>query len=424
VGFKPTGVGGSLYTASVRATFWAKVVLMAMATGGAARAAPLIEAESAIEGRSRGGERDRTLMAYGGASLGNGWGGARGDWAEFEVQAPGGPVTLHLRYARERRDGPSEAKLFARLGGRGITLALPETRGWDLWRWIAVPLGDVPDGKHTLRFEAVSGGPVNVDVLIVDREGVTPPEVSRRLLFDGSRHLRVQLSPGVQPLEVDKLFAIGEATYGFLRDYLGHEPKERLTVNVVAKAESREAHVGHSVGYALYLEEARIWDTSHNWVHEMTHCFQRDTGFWPTWLSEGEAWLTYYEAETALFGRAASEVHYSPALWRQRLPELRRALIVEGRNLVQEWGGPGLPSDKVGAAYGFANHIAAELRERFGPDLLRRYRAILKREAETDAARSAKTIAARDAAVVERLGRAAGQDLRPLFKEWSFDLQP
>jgi hypothetical protein len=213
-----------------------------------------------------------------------------------------------------------------------------------------------------------------MDALVVGEAGETPPEVEKRLLFDGSRHVRIQLSPSVKPMEMDKLFAIAEATHGFLRGYLGEEPARKVTVHVIAKAEQREDHVGHSIGYSMYLAESSILDTGHNWVHEMTHCFQR-TGSWPTWLSEGEAWLTYHEAESAVFGKDSDKITFLPQLFRQRLPQSRQALVVDGRNLLQRWGQGDFPAAKVGAAYSFSNHILAELRERYGSDLMRRYRA-------------------------------------------------
>ena len=276
--------------------------------------------------------------------------------------------------------------------------------------------------RPTLRLEALEGGPVNLDALMVSAASQTPPQVARPLLFDGSRHLRIQLSPSVAPLAVDQLFAIGEATYGFLRDYLGEEPAQRLTVHVIAPAEKRDDFVGHSIGYALYLEEAHILDTSHNWVHEMTHCFQRGSGSWPTWLSEGEAWLTYYEAETALWGRTPEQITFSPALFQKRLPEVRRQLVQDERNWLQHWGQPNFPSAKTSAAYSFANHILATLRQQCGPELMKNYRALLRQEFKNQPDQEQLPVEKRDATVVNRLSRAAGQDLKPLFLQWQFQL--
>lgn len=402
----------------------------------AAKLAPLIEAESVFaSGRVVGGGKtpDRKLTAWGGACLGEGW-GQRGDWAQYDVELPDGPLVLHLRYARQQPISPlktgalkeSSAHLRVSLAGRETDFALPATVSWDVWQWIAVPLETSPlaRGSQVLRLEALDGGPVNLDALVVAAAGQRPPQVARQLLFDGSRHLRIQLSPGVKALEVDQLFAIGEATYTFLRDYLGEEPAQRLTVHVIAPAEKRDDFVGHSNGYALYLEEARIFDTGHNWVHEMTHCFQRDTISWPTWLSEGEAWLTYYEAETALWGRAPDQIIFAPARFEARLPALRRELLADQRNWLQLWGRPGFPSHKTSAAYGFSNHILATLRQRCGPRLMSRYRALLRQEFSAEPDQENLPIEKRDAAVVDRLSRATAQDLRPLFEQWQFHLAP
>jgi len=288
-----------------------------------------------------------------------------------------------------------------------------------------VPLGNVVAGPQTLRLESMTeNAPINIDALVLAPAGQVPPEVARPLLFDGSKHIRIQLSPSVQPLEVDKLFAIGEASYSFLKEYLGEETTQRITVNIIAPAEQGNEHVGHSSGYSMYLEAGRILDTSHNWVHEMTHCFQRSSGPWPTWLSEGEAWLTSYEAETAVFGSPTGAECISPAAFAARLPEYQAALLVDGHNLLQFWGTPELPSSKLPAAYGFTNYMLGQLRQRGGPELMRRYRALLRQDAKPNAGATARTTAQSDAIVVDRLSRAAGEDLRPLFTQWGFQLAP
>lgn len=394
------------------------------ATSSSVFAATFIEAESSVA-RSTTGGLDRKLTAYGGACLGNDWGNQRGDWAEYAVDAPGGDTIVFVRYAWQKRSQSTSLpaappRLLLRCGGAEQIVVLPETGAWDVWKWARVPLGVVAKGAQTLRLETPqSDAPLNLDALIVAQAAETPKAVERRLLFDGSRHIRIQLSPSVKPPEMDKLFAIGEATYTFLRDYLGEEPAQKLTVHVVARAEQRDEHVGHSIGYAIYLEEARILDTSHNWVHELTHCFQRN-GVWPTWLSEGEAWLTYYEAESALFGRSRQDIAFSPALWRTRLPQARAALINDNRNLLQNWGQAEFPPTKTSAAYNFANLIVAELHERYGPSLMRRYRALMREDQKADTPIQNLSVEQRDAIVVDRLSRAAGTNLRPLFTSWGF----
>lgn len=397
-----------------------------------ALAAPLIEAESALAtGRLRGGDgtTDRKLTAFGGACLGSGWGRVRGDWAEYPVEGTGGPAILHLRYARHPISGRTKwsprFELKVQIGETERVIDLPHTGDWELWRWVEVPLGNIAAGAHTLRLESTTeNAPINIDALVLAPADQTPVEVSRPLLFDGSRHIRIQLSPSVQPMEVDKLFAIGEASYNFLKDYLGEEPTQRITVNIIAPAEQGAAHVGHSSGYSMYLEAARILDTSHNWVHEMTHCFQRESGPWSTWLSEGEAWLTSYEAQTAAFGDPAGAKRISPAAFAARLPQYQAALLVEGRNLMQLWGTPELPSAKLSAAYGFTNYLMGQLRERSGPELMRRYRVLLRQDAAAHPDAAPLTVEQSDALIVDRLSRAAGEDLRPLFTQWGFRLAP
>lgn len=188
----------------------------------------LIEAESVFTTkRFEGGNpgEDRKLTAFGGACLGNGWGQTKGNWAEYVVEGTGGPATLHLRYARfpisGQRRWSDRFTLKAQAGEREGIIELPFTDDWELWRWVEVPLGNVPAGPQTLRIESLTdNAPINIDALVLAPIGQTPPEVLRPLLFDGSRHLRIQLSPSMEPMPIDRLFAIGEASYAFLKEYL------------------------------------------------------------------------------------------------------------------------------------------------------------------------------------------------------------
>lgn len=396
-------------------------------------AAPLIEAESVLTTkRFEGGERseDRKLTAFGGACLGNGWGQMKSNWAEYALEGTGGTATLHLRYARYPISGQrrwnDRFTLKAKVGAQEGTIELPFTGDWELWRWVEIPLGNIPAGAQTLRIESLTdNAPINIDALVLAPTGQTPPEVSRPLLFDGSRHLRIQLSPSMEAMPMDRLFAIGEASYAFLKEYLGEEPSQRILINIIGPTEKRDDHVGHSSGYSMYLEGARIWETGHNWVHEMTHTFQRDNGPWTTWLSEGEAWLTSYESQTSAFGDPAGAERISPAAFKARLPQYEKSLLVDGQNLIQFWGTPKVPRDKIGAAYGFTNYLMGQLRERSDAGLMRRYRALLRAEsAESKAQFEKVTPEQRNARVIDLLSRAAEKDLRPLFVQWGFQLPP
>jgi len=406
---------------------------LACALAAPTHAAPLIEAESALQARQvLGGDLvpDRKLTGWGGACLGNGWGGAIGHWARFDARSSGGLQVLHLRYARASREGEPDARLRVSIeGGASSDVVLPATGEWDLWRWIAIPVGPVAAGACTLRLESLAPAALNLDALALSPEAQAPPEVLRRLLFEApiekpgdKLRLRVQLGPDAANLDGEKLLARAQVTFDFLSKYLGEQPSGALTVNIIGPEQAGRDFIGHSNGHEMYLEAARAHDTSHNWVHEMTHCFQREAGSWPTWLSEGEAWLAYYHSESALWQRPPAEIRLTPAFFRERLPQYREALLVDGRSLLQRWGQPDFPSQKVGAAYGFANFILGELSRRFGPDLMKKYRALL-REDYAEGKRDAEgSVERRDAAVVGRLGRAAGEDLRPLFESWGFRL--
>jgi hypothetical protein len=92
---------------------------------------------------------------------------------------------------------------------------------------------------------------------------------------------------------------------------------------------------------------------------------------------------------------------------------------------MQFWGTPRLPREKIGAAYGFTNYLMGQLREKSDVGLMRRYRTLLRAEsAESKAKFESATPEQRDAFVIDRLSRAANEDLRPLFQQWGFQLPP
>lgn len=410
-----------------------KTPLLALALAASpACAQDLVQAESALDARQvLGGDLvpDRKLSAWGGACLGNDWGRKIGDHARFSIQLSGGLQVLYVRYARVTRPGEPIAKLRASIAGATrATFDLPETPEWDVWRWVSIPLGPVARGKHTLQLESLAQAPLNIDALVVAPVGAPPPSVARRLLFESpeahARKVRVQLSPGVKKADGDELLERAREVYGFLSKYLGEEPERAVTIHIIGPDQAGPDFVGHANGLEMYLEAARAEDTGHNWVHEMTHCFQRGTGNWPTWLSEGEAWLTYYEAEAELWKREPAQITFSPAYFRERLPRYRAALVTEGRNLLQRWGQADFPGEKVGAAYGFSNFILGDLRESYGPGFIKRYRALLRQDYAAGKRDDAGTPEERDARVVERLGRACGADLRARFEGWGFRLEP
>ena len=406
------------------------LLALALAIASPARSQPLIQAESALESRQvLGGDLapDRKLSAWGGACLGNDWGRRIGDYARFSIQSSGGPQVLHLRYARVARQGEPVAKLRASIANATpIDFELPETPEWDVWRWLSVPLGAIARGEQMLQLESLTQAPLNLDALVVAPQGQVPPEVALRLLFESAEaeaRVRVQLSPGVGEVDGEKLLARAREVYESLHKYLGEEPERAITVHIIGPDQAGANFVGHANGLEMYLEAARAEDTGHNWVHEMTHCFQRASGDWPTWLSEGEAWLAYYDAESELWKREPAEITFSPAYFRERLPQYRAALIVDERNWLQRWGQPDFPRDKVGAAYGFSNFILGELRQKFGPELMKRYRALLRADYQAGKRDGNGTVEERDTRVVERLGRASGENLKPLFRGWGFGLE-
>src|SRR5690606_7898853 len=77
----------------------------------------------------------------------------------------------------------------------------------------------------------------------------------------------VLLSEGDADFDYAKTYANLQAQYDFLAEWLGRKPSQTVTVHV------GPGYGGSSNGYHMWLDSFRIDGTTHNYAHEMMHCF-------------------------------------------------------------------------------------------------------------------------------------------------------
>jgi hypothetical protein len=107
----------------------------------------------------------------------------------------------------------------------------------------------------------------------------------------------IVLSEGEGDFDYVRVYQLLKAQYDFLVKFFGRKPTQPIVVHVGPD------QGGYSNGYDMWLESGRIYDTSHNYAHEMMHCFCRDYGAFPNWLFEQLADIAYCESEIYLWKR-------------------------------------------------------------------------------------------------------------------------
>jgi hypothetical protein len=129
------------------------------------------------------GAGDFKSAASSGQCLGMGWGGRKGDLAEYEVPIPQDlpSAALFLRYAREGQTNAAlDVYLDEQLVGDSPSMNLAPTGGWgyeaDEWVYQELPLGAVKGGEHKVKFiSQVDDGAVNIDGFLIADGSFQPP---------------------------------------------------------------------------------------------------------------------------------------------------------------------------------------------------------------------------------------------------------
>jgi hypothetical protein len=177
-----------------------------------------------------------------------------------------------------------------------------------------------------------------------------------------------------------------QAQFDWLREYVGVAPRW-----VFVHAGNR-----YPCGFAMpgaehpemFLVAGKVFDTSNDYAHEMTHCFTFRYGRLPHWFNESLSDVAYVDAEIDL--------------WRRR-----RESYVDGFDRVD-----------------YRSYEILRLRKRFGrPYFPKVFRAMEKRLEECRKT-FAEGVALEDQnlLILAILSEAAGEDLTPLFtKEFGFN---
>lgn len=315
-----------------------------------------IEAESA---RYCGGAIEEKSAASGGRVLGGGWGAALDHYAEleFRLDAPL-DARLSLRYACDQeqflRRFPVTAAPHAiavSLDGKVVTdrLDLPDTADWNVFCSAALPLGKLAAGPHLLRLTPVyPHGDLNLDQLVIAGPDYKPDTRTATHWPTRSRHFRIRLSPRVDAaaFPARQVFANLEAQVAFHRDWLGFEPKEPGLLTVVSpydwNAGSATAYTNQGL---VYLQEREILHPGDNYAHEMFHMFETGLDY-PTWWSEGMAFLVSVRSDAEIYGRPQQEIDRQIQGLRDWWESEGKAKMLRGgANLAALWGSDRVPKE-------------------------------------------------------------------------------
>ena len=102
-------------------------------------------------------------------------------------------------------------------------------------------------------------------------------------------------------LRGDRILDLLQAQYDFLLDYVGLGP-DWILVHVGNDYPNGFA-IGASPYPEMFLQAGRIFDTQHDYAHEMMHCFTFQFGDLPHWFNESTADIAYVDAEIEHYRR-------------------------------------------------------------------------------------------------------------------------
>jgi hypothetical protein len=213
------------------------------------------------------------------------------------------------------------------------------------------------------------------------REPVLEKRVGKNVAVYNHADATLNLAPIVDGLQRE---------HDFLAKYTGGAPRWVL-VHVGAHYEC-----GFSIKAGpdpeMFLQAPSIFDTSANYAHEMMHCFVFDLcgdagGAIPHWFNESLSDMAWFDSEIDL--------------WQRRKESWLDAF------------------DRVD----YRSYELLQLRRKYGGGFFPKVCAAMRKQA--DACRrvfsAATRLDVRNDFILDLLTQAAGEDVRPLFKEWGFD---
>ncbi len=179
--------------------------------------------------------------------------------------------------------------------------------------------------------------------------------------------------------------ALAQQQYEFLEKYTGGAPRWVL-VHVGNKYEC-----GFSIQAGpdpeMFLQANGIFDTSANYAHEMMHCFMFELGRLPHWFNESLSDMAYFDAELELWKR-------------------RKEAWLDGFDRAD-----------------YRSYELLQLRRKYGREYFRKVCAELRKRADEcrRVFSDATKLDEKNELILTVLSTAAGEDVRPLFKEWGFN---
>jgi hypothetical protein len=388
-----------------------------------------LETETA---RFRGGGIEASARASGGKLLGNGWGHRPDDFAELEftLDEPR-DAALFLRYAYDREqfltrypNTPVPHAVRVELDGRVVSdrLPMPDTADWQIYSHARLPLGRVEAGKHVLRLSPVGpANDLNLDSVTIAAPDHPLPTRAAEPTEARSGPFRIRLSPGVdrETISILKVAENVRIQFNYHRQWLGFTPQKEHVLTVVADKEWPNPSVSAWASNGnIYLNEKEAHTPGGNVAHEMFHAFEAGLDY-PTWWSEGVAYVISMRSDKEIYGRGATmdaSVARLKSWWEM---EGRTLMVREGRNAVQLWGSDRVPADARRGLYNMANLMLYALWEREGEGFFRRFYTLVNADVKANRYRMRSLpIDQQNRLLLEYANRAAGKDLSEFWKQW------
>jgi hypothetical protein len=389
----------------------------------------VMEAEQAA---FHGGRVENSIKASGGKVLGDGWGGQSDHFADFTFElAAQQDCAAFMRYGYDReqflRRYPNTRAPHAlriSLDGREIArrLECPDTADWHIYANLRVPLGKVRAGKHLLRL--IPDG--NTNDMNLDKVTIVPPDYAADLrtaqtLPEGSKHFRIRLSPRVDPKLVPVPTVIDnlEKQYAFHSKFLGFAPERMGLLTIVAQDDwpDNGSSAWTSMGN-VYLNEREIATPGNNYAHEMVHFFEEGLDY-PTWWSEGVAYVISMRADKQLYGRSEKVDAWVARLHKWWDTEGKTLMVRDGKNVAQWWGSDKVPPDTRKGLYNTANLILYSLWEQEGDGFFQRFYALIREDIKAGRYRmSSVSFEEKNRLIMDYARRAAGMDLSSFWQKW------
>ena len=380
----------------------------------------ILEAEKAKITCGAGSVTGGEIWASGGSLVPAFWGRQQGDSLEwtFYITPPAKEIGLAVRYSYaaghyQQTQGTQNPKRVLKLsidGGEEIDVAVPDTGWWTLFATTDIPLADIPPGRHTLRL--VSPAPhmcANVDCVILYRgKFETIPAALRNttIAVSDSKRFVLRATPKA-PLRMppDAIFKEFERIFDLYEKFMGFAPPTPVAIHLIEDPKWPDPGATSFQNQGGVFFRAGVMDREQgNWCHEMVHMFY--VAHFPWWFDESSVrTLTLYA--------------FGPALYEKFKLDQRNGMYREWNAAAKDL--LARPEKRVDSP----DPVHAAIVTKYGPDVFSRFfHACLDAAKKGELDFTPGRHLTRDE-IVKYMSQAAGEDVAPLYRQWTgFDQTP